>query len=245
MGLLDNMLQSGLLNKADLEEIRKRQGLLSMQHTRSSGQIDPRLELQMLERPDPTKQEPGLGGPMIDPTTDFLPFGKIAKLAEMGLGKVGLLGAIGTVRIPTKGILDAPIKTNQKYADYMGDVIKRWEMESAGQNILDDMIEKGITVDNVTKQFWTDTYFTLPAPIQNKFHKMIKNITGMEPGSAISKNISTGEIEKADSWIDIAKNLDLAANPEQLEGTERGLVALMAEANKRAMDFRSSTFKLK
>ena len=66
-----------------------------IEHTTSSGQIDPRLEYEMLQRPDPGKQEPGLGGSMVDPTIDFLPIGKMAKIFEsMGVKSLPAIAGI-------------------------------------------------------------------------------------------------------------------------------------------------------
>lgn len=42
-------------------------------------------EYASLERPNPSQVEPGLGSPMLDPTTDFLPIGTMRRLAEMGV----------------------------------------------------------------------------------------------------------------------------------------------------------------
>ncbi len=89
--------------------------------------------------------------------------------------------------------------------------------EQAGRAILDDMAEVGISPVTVAKQFWGATYFQLPAQVQDRFRQMLKNHSGGRS-----------------SELTAVADLDLPDSVEHLEGTERGFVALMQEANTRA-----------
>ena len=103
-----------------------------------------------------------------------------------------------------------------KYADFLGSVIKRWTAEAKGQDILDGMEESGISPVDVARQFWSKTYFDMPAEVQNRFRAMLKQHSGGR----------STDLSEAD-------NLDLPNKADELEGGERGFVALMKEANDR------------
>ena len=148
--------------------------------------------------------------------------------------------AAGTTPILSEkqgGISDKTPTTELKLAEFLGGVVKRWSMEAAGQDNLDEMTANNISPQDTAKQFWSDTFFKLPAQAQDKFTKMLKNNTGMEPGSVVSHNAATGESTVAKNWMDVADAVDLGTSADNLEGTERGFVALMHEANKRAGAF--------
>ncbi len=104
-------------------------------------------------------------------------------------------------------------------------------MESHGQDILDMMDEAGESPREVSDKFWNETYFALPAPVQQRFTRMLKNISGLEPGDTIAVRPDKSGIVAKD-WADVANGL-LPEKVEHLEGTERGLTALMKEANDR------------
>ena len=129
---------------------------------------------------------------------------------------------------------DAPAGTDrarQNYGDFLDRVGTRLSMESHGQDILDRMEEAGESPRDVSDKFWNQTYFDLPAPVQQRFTRMLKNVSGLEPGDTIAVRPDKSGIVAKD-WADVANGL-LPEKVEHLEGTERGLTALMKEANDR------------
>lgn len=110
---------------------------------------------------------------------------------------------------------------------------RRMAMEQHGQAILDDMTDQGISPIDVSKRFWEHTYFNLPAEAQAKFQRYLKGETSFQPGDVIGTRADKTPWTAKD-WADIAENiLDLSDDPDHLEGTTRGLVAGMKEANDR------------
>ena len=127
-------------------------------------------------------------------------------------------------------------KVRQGLSDFLDKATRRIAMEQRGQDILDDMADKGISPAEVSEKFWNETYFNLPEGSQDKFQRYLKAETGFEPGDVIGRDAQGRDIIAKD-WGDIAKNiLDIGSHPqdaENLEGTTRGLVAGMKEGNDR------------
>ena len=107
-----------------------------------------------------------------------------------------------------------------RYQEWLDKVATRMAKEGAAQEILDDMEENNVSVNGVTKTFWDKTYFNLPAQAQKIFRKDLAEHSGA--GNNIDGDINSQ-----------VKNLDLPNEVQYLEGTERGFVALMFEANRR------------
>ena len=126
----------------------------------------------------------------------------------------------------------------QNYGDFLDRVATRVAMESHGQDILDRMEETGESPRDVSDKFWNETYFELPAPVQQRFTRMLKNVSGFEPGDTIAVRPDKSAIVAKD-WADVANGL-LPEKVEHLEGTERGLTALMKEANDRVAQGQNS-----
>ena len=118
--------------------------------------------------------------------------------------------------------------------DLIGEELKQATQDEKGQAILDDLSEKGITPRSVAEQFWNDTFFKLPAQTQQYFKKYLKKLTSMEPGSVLAVDKEGNDLIAKD-WMDLGNYhaTDLGNNIEHLEGTERGYVALLDEANRR------------
>jgi hypothetical protein len=112
-------------------------------------------------------------------------------------------------------------RTAEALGDLLGRAGKRMAMESHGQGILDDLADAGHTSNDVAQKFWNDTYYKLPAPVQARFRGMLEEHSGLTKGSA------------TDVAATVRDRMDLPDNPEHLEGTDRGFVALMDEANRR------------
>lgn len=119
-----------------------------------------------------------------------------------------------------------------KLKEIMEKAIRRYESEEAGQAILEELDAQSKTVQNVSKDFWRNTYPLLTAKAKAKFEGYLKRITGFEPGSVMAtKEGKPSEIAR--DWPHIAEivDKDLSAEIDGLQGTERGYVALMAGAN--------------
>jgi hypothetical protein len=119
----------------------------------------------------------------------------------------------------------------QNFGNFLDRLGTRVAMESQGQDVLDRMEEAGESPRYVSDKFWNDTYFKLPAQAQQRFTRMLKNVSGFEPGDTIAVRPDKSGIVAQD-WADVAKG-SLPEKVEHLEGPERGLTALMKEANDR------------
>lgn len=127
-----------------------------------------------------------------------------------------------------------------KIEDFLGRVVKRNAMEAAGYDVLDKMEEAGESPADTSARFWSDTYFKLPTEAQQRFQRMLSRVSGLNPGDNL--NITAGKPANiAESWLDIANAYRLPEQVDYLEGTERGLVALMHEANRRFEDLPNAT----
>ena len=113
------------------------------------------------------------------------------------------------------------------------ELIKRFLQEQKGSELLNNLSEKNITPKMVSNEFWEKTYWDLPAEVQQRFQKYLKNLTGHEPGSALYRD-RQGNVIRAKDWIDVAKEgWEVPNSVEALENIERGYIALMDEANRR------------
>jgi len=121
-----------------------------------------------------------------------------------------------------------------KVEDMIGKELKQATQDEKGQQILDDLDAKGTTPQSVAEQFWNDTFFKLPAQTQQYFKNYLKRITGMEPGSVLAVDGEGNDLIAKD-WVDLGKYhaVDLGDRVDYLEGTDRGYVALLDEANRR------------
>jgi hypothetical protein len=95
------------------------------------------------------------------------------------------------------------------------------------------MIENGESPRAISDKFWEDTYWKLPGPVQERFQKQLSaHWGGMKPGDTIGSRPDKSAIVARD-WWDLTKESDLPTEAEYLEGTDRGYVVLMREANER------------
>lgn len=121
-----------------------------------------------------------------------------------------------------------------KLDDILSSAVQRMAMQEHGQAILDEMEEKGEKPSDVGKKFWSDTYYKLNAVAQRRYQRYAKSL-GFEPGDTLSVG-RDGARETAQDWQHVGEFLseDLPEKAEDLEGTQRGFVALMKWANDRA-----------
>jgi hypothetical protein len=132
--------------------------------------------------------------------------------------------------LPTQTAAAATGKTEQNFTSWLKNVGERQAQESGGQEILDTLDEAGLGPRDVVAEFWQSTYPQLNPKGQAYFHRYIKNLTSMEPGSVVEVG-PRGEETIAQSWAEVYPPQELPAAVEHLEGTERGLIAMMARAN--------------
>jgi hypothetical protein len=124
-------------------------------------------------------------------------------------------------------------RPKERYEQIVGAWLRRAAMDQQGQGVLDDMIENGESPRAISDKFWEDTYWKLPGPVQERFQKQLSaHWGGMKPGDTIGSRPDKSAIVARD-WWDLTKESDLPTEAEYLEGTDRGYVVLMREANER------------
>lgn len=121
------------------------------------------------------------------------------------------------------------------YDELLARATRRNVMEVRGQEVLDTLTEAGVSPKAVSDRFWASTYAKLPKEVQTRFQRYLKALTGFEPGATIATDRAGNPIIGRD-WVEIGRDYDLSNVPEgagMLQGTERGYVVLMDEANRR------------
>lgn len=132
---------------------------------------------------------------------------------------------------PTATPVTEPATTSgaaQSYQKWFEQVGQKFEMESQGQAILDDMQGNETNIHDVSDEFWQNTYPLLNDAMQKRFTKYVKNLSGMDVGSS---KTSEGDLVKSVEDLGNFFGQDLPNSAENLEGQERGYVAMMAWAN--------------
>lgn len=107
----------------------------------------------------------------------------------------------------------------------------RMANEAEGEAILAQMAQQGVTVKDVADNFWNKTFPELPDKMQKYFEKYIEDEIGFKPGDDYMIT-AAGENVKLRDWREAYELLELPDSPTELKDTARGLVALMAEANR-------------
>lgn len=129
----------------------------------------------------------------------------------------------------------APVPPDNGARDRLEQLIdaamRREILQARGQEILDEMDEKGIKPQTVAKEFWTQTYPLLSPEARKYFEKQLWAQVQLRPGDVIAVNADGSKVIGKD-WPHIGIALsDLPASASDLEGTERGYVSLMQWAN--------------
>ncbi len=129
---------------------------------------------------------------------------------------------------------NAAKESSGAYQEWFDGAVKRFEQEEKGQAILDILEEEGKSPGQVVDQFWKSTYPTLPVEAQKKFERYITRVTGFTPGSTVAVDKNGNKIV-GNTWEDLypSKDPNLSSSAGELEGTERGLIALMEAANRK------------
>lgn len=177
-----------------------------------------------------------LAGIINDPRNSWIGNNPLGKVAAGGIGMAGmLLGQLGKHELPAVGMgmaKQAEGQTAKNYKNWFEQVGIRHQQEQMGQGILDDMEEIGRTPKQVVADFWQSAYPQLSPEAQERFHRMIKNQTGMSPGGVLYVD-KTGNRVTAKGWHEVYDPDLPPPGAGDLEGTERGLIALMEMANQR------------
>ncbi len=106
--------------------------------------------------------------------------------------------------------------------------------EDRGKAVLFSMEEAGRTPQQAVADFWRETYPNLSEPQQRRFERMIRDVTGLAVGDVVAtKRREDGSIESftANTWPEVYPSDSVPDDVHFLEGTERGLIALMEAAN--------------
>lgn len=113
----------------------------------------------------------------------------------------------------------------------LSDALNRRSDEAVGREILNTMDSEGVSPQSAVERFWTETYPNLTLEIQKRFNQMVEKVTGFKIGEAVSTT-QAGERQLAQAHSDMYRPQDAPEKVNQLEGSERGLVALMETANR-------------
>lgn len=139
----------------------------------------------------------------------------------------------GAIPVSGRAAEAAAPSVETAYRSFMNASIRRYAMEEQGQGILDDLVEAAKSPRDVAHEFWRTTYPELSAEAQERFRRYASRLTGgTRPGDVIGRDANNANIF-ANDWMDVADfaNEDLANAADQLQGEERGYVALMEWAN--------------
>lgn len=162
---------------------------------------------------------------MNDPRMAGIGLGPEAAVMGKGFGLVGsLLKPLGQVGEANKAA--------SNYAKWLEQVTLRMKQEGLGQQVLDELDEVGKSPQSVVAEFWKHTYPHLPEEAQQRFNTYINKVTGFKPGSVIAAG-ANGERIVGKTWDELYPADYVPSAVEHLEGTERGLIALMEMGNRR------------
>lgn len=173
-------------------------------------------------------------GEVLDGQENAVEGGRLADAMPAGAGD-GLSSAAGVPVAGAQAEAVAPANDgfSERYSDFVGNALRKRVMDERGQDMLDEMIEQKVSPADVARKFWRQTYFQMPAEVQQRFTRMLREHTGMEPGSTLAVG-PDGQAIVARDWMHIADDgADLPNDAEYLEGTDRGFAVLMHEANTR------------
>lgn len=154
--------------------------------------------------------------PKVDQGTKSQPAAQPSAAVNPAAAPANVQGNAPPVRSAEKVAQRGTAKVAEGIAATVERGAKREAMESTARGVLDDMEEKNESPRGVAEKFWSNTYFKLPAEGQARFRKLLKEHSG----------------GRSEDLAEVA-NLDLPEQVAGLEGTERGFVALMREANAR------------
>lgn len=167
-------------------------------------------------------------------------------LAAPKVGPAAERGAVGDLARPRSSSVADPVKeeTRRRLDKMLEDAARRYQMEGQGQAILDDLVEKDISPRIVGEQFWKETYPLLNEQTQLKFQRQVRAM-GFQPGDVLWVE-KDGRKVTGDSWEQLGQFLssDLAPSARQLDGGERGFVALMQWANNQLRNVQSEPLKI-
>lgn len=137
--------------------------------------------------------------------------------------------AVVTDITPKEATQGASAEKPSRLQQLLAKGIQRSIDESKGRAVLEEMEGAGRTPNDTVRDFWDRTYPALDKATQAKFERYIERETSFRPGDTIGTN-PDGTPIVAKTWRDIYDSGgDSVSN---LEGTERGLIALMETANR-------------
>lgn len=108
---------------------------------------------------------------------------------------------------------------DENYAKWLDSVSNKLRQEGWAQDVLDSMQERGESPQEIAETFWKKTYQSMPQKGKDLFGRLYKSHTGQA-------------LQEGDNPLD---RIDLGDSAEHLDGTDRGFVALMREANSQSV----------
>ena len=127
----------------------------------------------------------------------------------------------------------APLDRPRSRADeFFKQALLRLAQDEIGQSILDEMEIANESPKTVVREFWDRTYAQLPEIVQRRFQKYITRLTGFSLGSVVAVD-RDGTKVTGSTWEELYPATEAPTEVTALEGTERGLIALMKMANAR------------
>jgi 2'-5' RNA ligase len=124
------------------------------------------------------------------------------------------------IRNPQENRMGAETGKEEIKPNFIDRAIRREIDAQKGQDILNQLENDKVKPQDVAETFWNNTYAKLLPDQKQKFNKMLLEDKGVKPGKADQENIQYG-LDTSDYGYAI----------ENLEGVERGDIALMAVAN--------------
>jgi len=163
--------------------------------------------------------------------------GNTAAAADQAMGavKAGEKGAKFrevTKTVEPKVSVPAKAEANKEVEDWFKQVELRMKQEAIGQEMLNDLEDIGKGPKDVVEQFWRGTYDKLPAEGKKLIERHIRATTSFKPGDTIGTTKEGANIV-AKTWEETYPSTAAVSDIEYLEGTERGLIALMEMANRK------------
>jgi hypothetical protein len=123
------------------------------------------------------------------------------------------------------------IKNTSDLRSLLNSMIKDSAREQVGASLLENAVDRGVSVKKTFKTFFEEVWPTLPEAVQNRVASFLKKSTGgLQPGDVAGVNMKTKEPIIAKDWPEVLSAADFADQPEYLEGTQRGVFIALLDA---------------
>lgn len=124
-------------------------------------------------------------------------------------------------------------KTKANFSNFLESYARREYKEQVGHEILQNLVNKNIPPTDVAKKFWSETYDKMPLDVQKRFNSLLEK-QGNAPGDVfMTTKDGVDVIPKNHKELGLLSGQTYGNSADLLEGTERGYITLMDEANRR------------